>query len=87
VNPSAAVIFGTESATHSTVGKVHNTHRCFQALLFLMYVASLLAQEASSTWAGSPEADPVLIAVPLHHFVTLHRSLHLTVLPIMVLFV
>lgn len=40
--------------------------------LILMHVASLLAQEASLTWAAFQEADPVLMAAPSYHFVTLH---------------
>lgn len=35
-----------------------------QALLFLMCVASLFMQKALLSWAGSQEADPVLMAVP-----------------------
>lgn len=56
-------------------------HTCLQELLFLMHLASLLGQEAPRAWAGSQEAEPVLVAVTWHRFVPFLRSLQLTAFP------
>lgn len=81
--PSAAEVWGLNLLHAVPLLRFKLCYRCAFRPPFILSVASHLPQkDVLWTQGGSQEAAPVFMAVQLHHFVMLCRSLQLAVLPI-----